>query len=102
MNQEKWKDGEILKHNTLWRLGMHYEFEFFMVSHVTPAGNVMGWPLSATKSIERMDHDSITSRWHVDTTQPTGRVKRLPHKGLWEEVEAKELTHGVRATSCLS
>lgn len=97
-----WESGAVLKCNTLWRLGMHYNYEFFMVSHTTPSGNVMGWPLRATRTLEECSHDYTTSRWDVDATRPTGRVKRLAKAWSWQLVEPDELATGVRATSCVS
>lgn len=35
------REGDVLAHNVLWRSGAHERWEFFEVSHVTAAGNVM-------------------------------------------------------------
>lgn len=95
--------GAVLKRNTLARSGMHYSYEFFKVSHITPKGNIMGWYLPSTRKNQEFTHDTSTDCWRVDPL-PTAlqRRKRLPTPYEWEAVTVHELRYGVRATSCVA
>ena len=99
---EQYARGTVLKRNTLARLGMHYNYEFFKVSHVTTKGTVMGWPLGSNCTTEYSDHNVRTDRWHVQETESGSRKKRLAVPYAWEVVTEDEIINGVRATSCVS
>lgn len=98
----QFESGVILKYNRLWRSGMHYEYTFFKVTHITAKGTIMGKFLHSTRTNEAWDHDARTDCWRVHATQTCGKTRRLPHPRLWQEVEEEDLVRGIRATSCVA
>ena len=100
---ETHQPGDILKYNTLWKLGHHFCFEFFKVSHVTAKGSVMGWRLASKSRVEETDGQTFSRKvWIVDTESSGKSVLRLPHPASWDKVTSEEVSNGVRATSCVS
>ena len=96
--------GTLLKYNSLWRLGAHYDWKVFRVSHVTQKGNVMGNLLKPHCETLFYDHDSRRDRWTIPThPRPKhATVTRLKLPRLWEYVTADEKENGIVSTSCVS
>ena len=93
--------GSILKYNRLWRAGQHYSYIFFKVSHETAKGTIMGHYIDFTRTYEDVTHDYSTERWIVSPSKTRGKVRRLPHPGLWDAMTEAELETRVCATSCV-
>ena len=91
----------ILKYNTLWRGGAHYNYIFFRVTHVTKRGTIMGRYLRSQRKVEAWDHDYSTSHWLVESGTSESKVRRLPHPSMWKPLTPDELSNGIRATSCV-
>lgn len=94
-------ENSVLKYNTLWRSGMHYNFIFFKVSHITKKGSVMGRYLTTIKKNEAFDHDYSKDRWIVDASITSSKLRRLPHPRMWDLTTDSELKHGICETSCV-
>ena len=92
--------GDVLKCNKHAHLGMHYNYDFFKVKHVTKKGTVMGHFLEHSNDLLEFRHDYRTNRWRVhDAT--VGKVRKLPRPWSWEHVTEKEREEGVVACSCV-
>lgn len=97
--------GDLLKYNRLWRAGMHFDYIFFRVSHMTSKGTIMGHYVPAQRVTEQwsVEYQTRTERWTVDSSlSPVGRPRRLPHPSLWRLMTDEDVREGVRDTSCLS
>lgn len=94
-------NGALLKYNTLWRAGMHYNYVFFKVSHTTDKGTIMGHYIESTRTCEYFDHDVSRNRWRIGDASAKSRLQRLKHPSLWEAVTETEIEEGVSATSCV-
>lgn len=92
--------GTILKYNTMWRAGMHYNYIFFKVSHKTKKGNTMGRVVACKRSVIEYNHDYHTDKWQIDVSRTISKIRRLPHPDLWEVVSEEELMNGIQQTSC--
>lgn len=90
---------DILKYNRLWRAGMHYDYEFFVVSHVTQKGTPMGWYLECEKMYLKGDMDYSTSRFKANVHK-RGKLARLRHPRMWQKMGRDEIDNGIVATSC--
>ena len=93
--------GDVLMYNKLWKLGQHYCFDFFKVSHITAKNNVMGSYLSSTRTNEHFDFNESVDLWIVDTSSLSKKT-RLPHPGLWHKMSNEEISNGVRKSSCVN
>jgi len=96
------RPGDVLKYNTLWKLGQHYSFDFFKISHITPKNNIMGWRLSSTRTNETFDFDAKVDFWTVDINGANKKLFRLPHPELWDVMTEEEILNGIRRTSCVA
>ena len=100
-----YEDGDVLYFNTLWKSGAHYHYVFFLVSHVTPKGNIMGHYMHST--CEAMDYDVgyCTEEWKV--CQPPQlkdalcKARRLPTPKMWTKLTDEQLSNGIRVTNCV-
>ena len=97
--------GDVLKYNTLWKAGNHYNYQFFRVSHVTEKGNVMGWNLPPDRVLASGadENRTLVLTWIVDFSHvPSSRLVRLKNKNLWFLISEEEKEAGkVTATSCV-
>ena len=93
--------GTILKYNTSWKAGMHYNYIFFKVSHETKKGYIMGHLIASKRENESFDHDHSTDRWIIEGSRKISKLRRLKHPQRWESVNEKELIEGIKETSCV-
>lgn len=100
---DSFRAGDVVKQNTLERLGCHVSYRFFKVTHVTQKGNPMGFYLPFSRKNENINNDFSTDVWFVETSfsSPSKRF-RLPRPSLWTLVTEEEKEYGIRATSCAS
>ena len=91
---------DVLKHNRLWRAGAHYDYEFFVVSHVTPKGTPMGWYLECKKTYLKGDSNYSTVHFKANISK-RDKLKRLRNPRMWDKMDASEIEKGVVATSCV-
>ena len=91
----------VLKYNTLWKAGMHYNYVFFRITHITKRGTIMGRYIRSERTLEEWSHDFTTTRWTVNSNSSEGKIRRLPHPNLWKVLTPEELSDGICATSCV-
>lgn len=94
------KSGDILKYNSLWKCGAHYDMQFFMVSHITRKGITMGFILMSHSETLEMDDTTITRRWTIGEVD--SKKRRLPHPCMWKSVSSDEKNNGFVTVSCLN
>lgn len=93
--------GDVLSHNKLWRAGMHYDYEFFVVSHETKKGTIMGWYLDCEKTYLNHDFGYSTVNFKANMHK-RDKLKRLRHPRMWEKMDASKIEDGIVATSCVN
>lgn len=92
--------GSILKYNTLWRLGMHYKYDFFMVTHVSKTGIPMGTYLNSKCEVIEMDDTTMKKQWTIG--ESFGKKRRLPHPSMWDHVSPEEQKNGFTTLCCIN
>ena len=92
--------GSILKYNVLWRLGMHYKYEFFVVTHFSKTGIPMGTYLYPNCEILEMNDTTTKKRWTIG--ESFGKKRRLPHPSMWDPVSSEEQKNGFITLCCVN
>jgi len=100
-----YEHGDILYFNTLWKLGAHYHYEFFFVTHVTPKGNVMGHYMHSTCDPKEHGVGYRTEEWRVcqppQLKDERAPARRLPKPNMWSKLSDEQLSNGIRVTNCV-
>ena len=92
--------GSILKYNVLWKLGMHYQYEFFIVTHVSKTGIPMGTYVKSNSELLEMDDTTTKKLWTIG--ESFGKKRRLPHPSMWSHVSSEEQKNGFTTLSCVA
>jgi len=61
----------------------------------------MGFYLKFTKQNKEFSHDYKTDKWIIHVDSKVGKIRRLPHCRLWEEVTQEDIECGITNTSCV-
>lgn len=78
---------------------MHYDYIFFIVTHLSKKNMGMGKYLDSKYTVISMDQASISKQWHIG--EKIGKTRRLPHPDLWECVTEDEKDKGFKTVSCI-